>query len=588
MATTTKITLDGSDLVGADPSKPLNISKPLTYYSTFDGAVLGAINAFEGNHLKPAVVADKANGIAAEAAIPGDWLPKTKGADAYDPSLTTLQTINLYTAAGSSLIIKNQNKDAQNSSNSYDFISAGGGIHLSTNATISNAAPVVPVKKTSTGTTKTTTTPTDVKTDYDNRTNTIIYTNLGEVGTADDIKASLTQISYSIFTTKKDVLTAKVNYKQSLSYYKGAEYKVDISTQKEVLSDSPALAFSPTKNSVVIDKYAYLSNDFSISLSGNIMGAWGTDGNTEIMTLKNVSVQTPDYNLQTANLIAKNVYNNTDYIDKSGLTNLDSYNLIAVGDMQSHIIDYDLPKILTGDNIVTLKQAVTFDAGAGNDNVTGSADADVVTGGSGNDSITGMAGDDAITGDSGRDILSGGGGNDTLNGGDGNDNITGGVGDDALTGDAGSDTLTGGEGNDILNGSDGNDNINGGIGNDSLTSDAGSDKLTGGGGADTFSFQTSDFFTTNANGDLVFNKSIDTIADFKPKEGDTLSFGDMGEVAFFQSLSSAKSENAALFYLKGKIYYDTNPADDIYRPTVIVKLTGNPKVSPDFTGWETA
>jgi hypothetical protein len=147
MATTTKITLDGADLVGSDLSKPLNISQPLTYYSTFDNAAFGAINAFEGNHLTPAVVANKAEGITAAAAVPGDWLPKTKGSDTYDPSLATLQTVNVYTAAGSSLIIKTQNKDAKNSSNSYDFTSAGGVIHLSTNATISNAAPVVPAKK---------------------------------------------------------------------------------------------------------------------------------------------------------------------------------------------------------------------------------------------------------------------------------------------------------------------------------------------------------------------------------------------------------------------------------------------------------
>jgi len=69
-------------------------------------------------------------------------------------------------------------------------------------------------------------------------------------------------------------------------------------------------------------------------------------------------------------------------------------------------------------------------AGAGNDTVNGTGNADILYGGSGNDTIKGNDGDDTIYG---------GSGNDTINGNNGNDTITGGFGADHLTGSNGSD-----------------------------------------------------------------------------------------------------------------------------------------------------
>lgn len=493
MATTTKTTLDGTDLVGTDSLKVLNISKPLTFYSVFDTNILTAIDAFKGEPLTPAVAADKATGTLAVAAVPGSWIAKVKGLDIYDSNLTTLQTINLISGDSSSLLIKTQNTDAANNSSSYDFTSPNSVIHVLTNATISNAAPVVVVNPKA----KPVKVNPNIKLAYEDKTNSIIYTNSGVTGTQDDIRADLTQISKAIFTTKNNIFSANVNYKESLSYYEGEKYKVEISTTKAVLSNSPALSFSPTKNSVVISKYAYLSNDFSILLTGNITGTWGADGNTEIMTLKNITVQTADYSLQTANLIYKNIYTNAEYVAKSGLTNLDTYNLTPVGDMQTSLISRDLPKILSGNNIITLKGAGSVDAGAGNDIIIGSASPNTLVGG------------------------------------------------------------------------------------------AGSDKLTGGKIADTFSFQQSDFLTANKNGDLVFNKSVDTITDFNAKEGDLISF-DGQTLTFPHDLAEAKTAKMPLFYLKGSVYFDVNLSEDIYAPTVIIKLTGNPKVNADSTDFLTA
>ena len=130
----------------------------------------------------------------------------------------------------------------------------------------------------------------------------------------------------------------------------------------------------------------------------------------------------------------------------------------------------------------------------------------------------------------------------------------------------------------------GNDSIVGGVGDDTITGGAGSDKLTGGKGADMFSFSNIDFYTKNANGELVFNKSSDTITDFNLKEHDLLDFTDLGQLGFYASLAAAKDDGANLFYVKGSgnIYLNTSTTDG-FKATVIVTLTGKPAVNTDGT-----
>jgi uncharacterized delta-60 repeat protein len=93
------------------------------------------------------------------------------------------------------------------------------------------------------------------------------------------------------------------------------------------------------------------------------------------------------------------------------------------------------------------------DAGAGNDTVTGTADADLLIGGTGNDQLFGLDGDDTLLGGGGRDYL------------------LGGAGKDALFGNAGIDTLSGAGGNDRLFGGPDADYLYGGAGTDSAARD---------------------------------------------------------------------------------------------------------------------
>ena len=135
---------------------------------------------------------------------------------------------------------------------------------------------------------------------------------------------------------------------------------------------------------------------------------------------------------------------------------------------------------------------------------------------------------------------------------------------------------------------EGKDTIIGSIGNDTIIGGLGSDKLTGGKGIDTFVFNNSDFFTENTNGDLVFNKSTDTITDFNIKEEDTLEFVGLGELGFYATLKEAIADESALFYVKGsgKVYLNTDTTDEKYTATPIIILAGNPKVNLDITGWD--
>ena len=107
-----------------------------------------------------------------------------------------------------------------------------------------------------------------------------------------------------------------------------------------------------------------------------------------------------------------------------------------------------------------------FDAGKGDDSVTGGNLNDTLGGGDGYDSVSGGGGDDTIKG---------GAGGDKASGGDGRDHVFGGGASDKLLGDAGSDWLYGGGAADKLLG---------GLGGDRLFGGGASDKLVGGPGKD--------------------------------------------------------------------------------------------------------
>lgn len=93
-----------------------------------------------------------------------------------------------------------------------------------------------------------------------------------------------------------------------------------------------------------------------------------------------------------------------------------------------------------------------WDAGPGNDTITGSIAPDTMIGGIGTDILNGGPNGDHLNGGPGTDTLIGDTGTDTLIGGTEADNLSGGVGADDLSGGAGPDILDGGSGPDVLAG----------------------------------------------------------------------------------------------------------------------------------------
>ena len=119
--------------------------------------------------------------------------------------------------------------------------------------------------------------------------------------------------------------------------------------------------------------------------------------------------------------------------------------------------------------------AVNIDGGPGNDNITGTEQADFIRGAGGDDNLDGLGGDDRLFGGDGNDTIDGGAGNDEVVGDDGNDRLDGGTGNDIVVGGRGSDLLLGGDGNDLLQGLANDDILIGGAGDDTLQGGTGQD-----------------------------------------------------------------------------------------------------------------
>jgi Ca2+-binding RTX toxin-like protein len=172
--------------------------------------------------------------------------------------------------------------------------------------------------------------------------------------------------------------------------------------------------------------------------------------------------------------------------------------------------------------VVRNVERVQYEAGSGNDSLTGGAYADILYGNGGDDMLSGGAGDDTLTGGAGADTILGGAGNDTIygesgsgvsdvlvDGGEGVDfatffytdrtqNLTFSVAGQSIVdgttirnvervtfmAGSGNDTIIGGDLADSLYGNDGNDWIEGGAGNDWVEGGRGADTLLGGAGDD--------------------------------------------------------------------------------------------------------
>lgn len=217
-------------------------------------------------------------------------------------------------------------------------------------------------------------------------------------------------------------------------------------------------------------------------------------------------------------------------------------------------------------------EAVTVNAGAGADGISGAGGEGTggafgvpmtINGGFGKDVLTGGTADDTVNGQQDQDNLNGGLGDDTIAGGSEHDTAvyqgapafvtvdltlqpapqaTGGAGTDTLTsiesliGSSHDDVLTGNDAQNFLVGEGGNDTLNGGAGNDFLAGKAGNDTMDGGDGNDTARYDlASSGVTVNlgiAGPQPTGGAGTDTLTSIENLEGsvhDDILIGDGGD-----------------------------------------------------------
>jgi len=170
--------------------------------------------------------------------------------------------------------------------------------------------------------------------------------------------------------------------------------------------------------------------------------------------------------------------------------------------------------------------------GAGNDSIISGIGLDTIDGGDGDDTIDGGDTKDVINGGSGNDSIDGGLHNDDINGGDDNDTLNGGTGNDSINGDAGNDSIDGGFHDDIINGGDGDDTLQGGAGADSIDGGAGENLVTyfSSTSAVVLNLLTNSNSGGDATGDILTN--IQHLGGSDSNAGDSLTGGTLATVLY--------------------------------------------------------
>jgi Ca2+-binding RTX toxin-like protein len=261
-------------------------------------------------------------------------------------------------------------------------------------------------------------------TDTGDASSTVTYVDSkGTAATTDDVTIVVT-------SGKKDVYTESTvangsDWTDTLAVnYKTSTLNIDIAMTGvgSYAATVNGNQYTQTKNiyTTTMSKYSFsdtrdASNLFTLSFNGtntaNYLNA--NESSTAAVNLKTVVLATSNYSLTTASVSYTQSLNNNPIFTKNlGLGwnwngNPDSQ--LPVEGVAEGLREVFVPSILAGDNVVTLKNTgVAFNAGAGNDTITGSAGNDTIDGGLGNDTITAGTGDDIIAWTGGNDKLDGG------------------------------------------------------------------------------------------------------------------------------------------------------------------------------------
>ena len=265
-------------------------------------------------------------------------------------------------------------------------------------------------------------------------------------------------------------------------------------------------------------------NDFLRGGSG--MGdLWGEDGDD---TLAAANSHAQIYGGKGADVLSFSFNNSTigtgAAVIDGGLGH-DSLTLTLLATSGNTVLDLSTATItLANGTMITGVEAVNFQSGFGNDDITASNDALGAT----------------------ANLVWGFSGNDTLRAGSNGAALDGGFGTDSLLGDAGADILNGGFGaeNDILRGNGGNDTLIGNIGRDNLTGGLGADHFTL-----MFYYETG---TTAATRDLI--------VDFSRAQGDKIDLAAVDAVLVSGSVANDAFvfiQTQAFHHVAGELRYES-------------------------------
>jgi Ca2+-binding RTX toxin-like protein len=245
----------------------------------------------------------------------------------------------------------------------------------------------------------------------------------GTTATTDDVTITLTKTSdKGSWSETRDANGQLIASTESSSQsgaiaYKSATLNLDAAyngTDTYTGGGSGNWVTTKAKDTTNITKFSFSDNRSNQALSLTFTGTVTEDYllQTEKWDLKTVGLTTADYILTSAALII-NTTSEASLFESFGF-----HTDQVFGDIETAASGVKMllePAILNGANVVTLKNTgMAFNAGEGNDTVTGSDGNDTINGGADNDTINGGKGDDVLIWSAGADKFDGGVGNDIL------------------------------------------------------------------------------------------------------------------------------------------------------------------------------
>lgn len=453
-----------------------------------------------------------------------------------------------------------------------------------------------------------------------------------------DVKESFTYTEGTSTQSTLDDISLKISYSDKSNDFKGSEtYALTYTngngtsfSYKDQLKWTYDQATDAVNETLTLNTFNFKSQSgASLSLSGTQTGRYQYNyllddyNGTGSTTLKSSKLVLSDLTMQTGKFTVNDLLFDRlfDVINDGAQTPLGFLDdLLDEGGLYNLLIEQK--------NTITLREAGSVFAGAGNDTVKGTAGNDVLEGGLGADTLTGGDGNDTLSGlDISTGLASAGGetnpfdpsivaAKDTMSGGKGNDIYL--VADtlDVVkeSANAGVDTVVAlvsyklganvenlelmgrleagvpdsqknlldinGTGNQLDN------QITGSSGNNVLDGKAGNDTLTGGAGNDTFAFTTALNSTRNVDTIADFSASDDLIALSKKIFTKFAALSSVGEQHFLAGAGvQAQDADDHLLYdtADGSLYYDADGAGAAAAVKFAV-LTGAPELSAaDFS-----